>query len=189
MLFGRCSCRKVVGGQLPPNLLHRQPAPSTRVPQPMKLIEEEGIFYLVTYATIMGDGSGANRPWLQETPDPMTTVMWNTWVEINPKTAEELGIEHNDLVKVKSAAGEIEAAAYLYPAIRPDTIAIPFGQGHTALGRYAAGRGANPLKLVEVQVNDAGELALGDTLVSIEKSGSKRELARLESIKGVYGEH
>lgn len=162
---------------------------STRGPKPMKLIEEEGLFYLVTYATIMGDGSGANRPWLQETPDPMTTVMWNTWVEINPKTAEELGIEHNDLVKVKSAAGEIEAAAYLYPAIRPDTIAIPFGQGHTALGRYAAGRGANPLKLVEVQVNDAGELALGDTLVSIEKTGSKRELARLESIKGVYGEH
>ena len=156
---------------------------------PMVKLEEEGAFYLVTYATHFGDGSGANRPWLQETPDPTTTVMWNTWVEINPNTARELGIEHDDLVKVKSAAGEIEAAAYLYPAIRPDTIAVPFGQGHTALGRYAAGRGANPMKLIEVKVNEAGDLALSDTLVTIEKTGRKRPLARLESIKGVYGEH
>jgi hypothetical protein len=31
----------------------------------------------------------------------------------------------------------------LYPAIRLDTIAMPFGQGHTAYGRYAKSRGAS----------------------------------------------
>jgi anaerobic selenocysteine-containing dehydrogenase len=159
------------------------------IPVPMVKPGEEGEFHLITYATHFGDGSGANRPWLQETPDPMTTVTWNSWVEINPKTAEEMGIHHDDLVKVKSAAGEVEAAAYLYPAIRPDTVAMPFGQGHTALGRYAEGRGVNPLALVEVKVNAAGDLALSDTLVTIEKTGRKRPLARMESIKGVYGEH
>jgi anaerobic selenocysteine-containing dehydrogenase len=151
--------------------------------------EGENSFHLVTFATHLGDGSGANRPWLQETPDPMTTITWNSWVEINPQVAEELDIHHDDVVLVKSAAGEIEATAYLYPAIRPDTIAIPFGQGHTALGRYAEGRGVNPMDLIEVKVNEAGELAVGDTLVTIEKTGRRRPLAHLESIKGVYGEH
>ena len=51
-----------------------------------------GEFHLVTFPTQPGRGSGANRPWLQETPDPSTTVTWNTWVEINPETAEELGL-------------------------------------------------------------------------------------------------
>ena len=30
------------------------------------------------------DGRTAHLPWLQEMPDPMTTVMWGSWVEINP---------------------------------------------------------------------------------------------------------
>jgi anaerobic selenocysteine-containing dehydrogenase len=79
-------------------------------------------------------------------------------------------------------------SVYLYPAIRPDTIAIPFGQGHTAYGRYAEGRGANPLDLLELKFNQAGDLAFGSTKVKIEKTGVKRELSRLESKIGVYGE-
>ena len=69
---------------------------------------------------------------------------------MNPETAHELHIENDDVVKVISEAGEVEAPVYLYPAIRPDTIAMPFGQGHTAYGRYAAGRGANPVKTPEL---------------------------------------
>ena len=161
--------------------LNRQPAPILRA--------GDGQYHLVTFTNHLGDGSGANRPWLQETPDPMTTVTWNAWVEINPHTAEELGIHHDDMVRIRSAAGEIELPAYVYPAIRPDTIAIPFGQGHTALGRFAEGRGANPMTLVEIKTNDAGDLAYGDTLVTIEKTGRRRPLARMESLKGVYGEH
>lgn len=156
-------------------------------PSPAVQPQGEDSFHLVTYTTHLGDGTGANRPWLQETPDSMTTVTWNSWVEINPETAKRLGIHHDDLVRVRSAVGEIEAAAYVYPAIRPDTIAIPFGQGHTALGRYAEGRGVNPMRLMEVVINEAGELALGDTLVTIEKTGRRRPLARMESIEGVYG--
>jgi len=97
------------------------------------VVEEGKQFYLVVFPTQLGDGSGANRPWLQEMPDPMTTLTWNTWIEINPETAGKLGINDDDVVKVTTAHGEIEASVYLYPAIRPDTIAIPFGNGHTAL--------------------------------------------------------
>ncbi|MBI3161163.1 MAG: molybdopterin-dependent oxidoreductase, partial [Chloroflexi bacterium] len=57
--------------------------------------------------------AGANKPWLQELPDPTTTVMWNTWVEINPVTAHELGIENDDVVKIVSESGELEAPVYV----------------------------------------------------------------------------
>lgn len=146
-------------------------------------------YHLITYPNQMGDGSGANRPWLQETPSASTTVMWNSWVEINPLTAEKLGLKDDDIVTIKSAAGEVEAIVYQYPAIRPDTIAIPFGQGHTALGRWAEGRGCNPAALIPLVLNEAGDLAFGDTTITITPTGKRRQLARYESREGVYGEH
>jgi anaerobic selenocysteine-containing dehydrogenase len=147
-----------------------------------------GEFYLFPFMSpILGDGSGANKPWLQEIPDPTTTVMWNSWVEINPTSANNLGLVDDDVVKVISPVGEIEAVVYLYPAIRPDTIAIPFGQGHTAYGRYAQGRGANPGDLLSLIFNGADDLAYGATKVRLEKTGRKLPLSRLESRLGVYG--
>jgi len=149
----------------------------------------EGEFYLFLYMSpILGDGGGANKPWLQETPDPTTTVMWNSWVEINPKSADELGLVDDDVVRIISPVGDIEVIVYRYPAIRPDTIAIPFGQGHTAYGRYAQGRGANPAELMSLRLNGADDLAFGATKVHIEKTGRKQSLTRLESRIGVYGE-
>jgi hypothetical protein len=82
----------------------------------------------------------------------------------------------------------VEVSVYKYPAIRPDTIAIPFGQGHTALGRYAEGRGVNPAALLSPVLNDAGDIAFAGTRVKIEKTGRQRPLARLESRIGVYGD-
>ena len=92
-------------------------------------------------------GDGAFSPSLQELPDPMTSVMWGSWVEINPKTASSLGIKDGDLVEISTEHGSLRVPAILYPAIRPDVIAIPFGQGHTGYGRYATNRGANPAVL------------------------------------------
>ncbi len=147
----------------------------------------EGEFFLVPFVSPTLAEAGANKPWLQELPDPTTTVMWNTWVEMNPETAHELGIENDDVVKIVSEAGELEVAVYLYPAIRPDTIAMPFGQGHTVYGRYAEKRGVNPADLLGQHFNEAGDLAFAGMKVKIEKTGTKKPLSRLESIMGVYG--
>jgi hypothetical protein len=38
-----------------------------------------------------------------------------------------------------------------------------------------------------VTLNDNGDLAFGSTLVTVEATGRRRPLARLESIDGVYG--
>ena len=151
----------------------------------------EGEFFFVPFVSPTLAEAGANKPWLQELPDPTTTVMWNTWVEINPETAHELGLQNDDMVKVISEAGEVQAYVYLYPAIRPDTIAMPFGQGHSAYGRYAEKRGVNPVDLIAGRFNEAGDLAFAGMKVKIEKVSSAVSgvgLSRLESRIGVYGE-
>ncbi|HEY9152981.1 MAG TPA: molybdopterin-dependent oxidoreductase, partial [Anaerolineales bacterium] len=87
----------------------------------------DGDFYFIPFVSPNLAEAGANKPSLQEMADPTTTVMWNTWVEINPDTAVKLGVDNDDVVQISGPAGTIEASVYKYPGIRPDTIAMPFG--------------------------------------------------------------
>jgi anaerobic selenocysteine-containing dehydrogenase len=149
--------------------------------------EGDGDLYFFPFVSPVLAEAGANKPWLQEVPDPTTTVTWNTWVEIHPQTADKLGLQNDDVVLITSPAGAVEASVYRYPAIRPDTIAMPFGQGHTAYGRYAEGRGVNPTDLLSPKFNQAGDLAFASMKVRLQKTDKRRQLARLESVLGVYG--
>jgi molybdopterin-containing oxidoreductase family iron-sulfur binding subunit len=116
---------------------------------------------------------------MQEIPEVLSTGMWGTWVEINPRAAATLQIEQGDLVEVASPHGKVRAPVLLSPGIAPDLIAIPVGQGHEEYGRYASGRGANPIKVLAPQVEPTtGALAWAGTRVSITKVG-KGELILL----------
>jgi molybdopterin-containing oxidoreductase family iron-sulfur binding subunit len=144
-------------------------------------------YHLHPYPSIsLFDGRGANKSWLQETPDPMTTVSWQTWIEIHPNTAEALGVQADDVVRVISPTGEIEAIVYVYPGIDEEVVAIPLGRGHEHYGRFAAGKGSNPLRLLVPDTDkDTGALTWGATRVRIEATGQQKALARLESPAGV----
>lgn len=144
-------------------------------------------YHLHIYPSVaLGDGRGANKPWLQEMPDPMTTVAWQTWIEINPETADELGLEDGDVVRVVSPSGEIKAVVYRYHGIARDVVAIAVGRGHDNYGRFAKDMGSNPVKvLVPVTDSVTGALAWGATRVRVEKTEERKELARLESPEGV----
>jgi len=104
----------------------------------------------------------------------MTSGIWGSWVEINPRTAASLGIVDGDLIEVSSYHGSVRAPAVLYPAIRPEVIAMPYGQGHTAYGRYANGKGANP-----IPVNPyAGSSDTSAVRVRLSKISSEGKLIR-----------
>ena len=139
-------------------------------------------FLLHLYPSLLlAEGRGANKPWLQEASDPMTSVMWESWVEVNPKVAEKLGVGHGDVVKVSSNVGSVEVPVYVYPGIGEDMVAIPLGQGHSAYGRYAQDRGVNAADLLVLALaGESGELAFGATRVSLEKIGRRQPLPRLE---------
>jgi anaerobic selenocysteine-containing dehydrogenase len=133
----------------------------------------------------LGDGRGASQPWLQEMPDPMTTASWDTWVEIHPQTVQALSLKREDVVKITSPQGSISAIVYPYSGIRPDVVAVPLGQGHSALGRYARDRGANVLSILASKTTADGELAWAATRVKIEVLGRQQVLPRTESNAGV----
>jgi anaerobic selenocysteine-containing dehydrogenase len=154
----------------------------------------EDSFHFYPYPSVsLYDGRGANKSWLQETPDPMTTVSWQTWIEVNPHTAEEMGLEADDVVRVISSEGEVTAIVYVYPGIEEGVVAMPIGQGHEHYGRFAQDRGSNPVRLLVPAVDEeTGALAWGATQVRIEPTGERRQLALLESPAGVehmLGEH
>jgi hypothetical protein len=130
---------------------------------------------------LLSDGRGASLPWLQGSPDPMTTLAWQTWVEMHPDAARKLRVKDGDVVRVTSPVGEIEALVYTYPAIRPDTIAIPVGQGHTDNGRYAQDRGDNPMNLVASEATAAGGLPWASMRVKVAATGQRIALASFES--------
>jgi anaerobic selenocysteine-containing dehydrogenase len=114
------------------------------------------------------DGSLAHLPWLQEMPDPMTSAMWSSWVEINPATAMKLGIGDGDVVDVVSTHGSVRLAAVLTPGIAPDIVAIPAGHGHRTFTRFASGRGASPVDVISpMTVDRVGTVAWAATRVKV----------------------
>ena len=127
------------------------------------------------------DGRGANKTWLQELPDLLTTAVWDSWVEINSKLAEKLNIIEGDFVDIETDHGKVTTQAYLSKAMRPDTISITLGQGHTSYGRYAENRGVNPVNLLNgTSVGDAGNLNWSSGKVSINKTGNWEKLVKVQ---------
>jgi Fe-S-cluster-containing dehydrogenase component/formylmethanofuran dehydrogenase subunit B len=177
-----------------------------RVPQPIDATQGE--YYLVTYhSPTLGDGRGANKPWLLELPDPATKVLWSSWVEVHPETAAKLGIERGDHVEVATANGKVVAPAYLYLGIRPDTIAMTIGQGHRATtkvdefdgkhndrvptqwgyGRYARNLGVRASDLLGSGVDTAGGLAMVSTKATLRKTGDSEILISTEGSARQHG--
>jgi anaerobic selenocysteine-containing dehydrogenase/Fe-S-cluster-containing dehydrogenase component len=137
---------------------------------------------LAIYPTVQFfDGRGANRPWLQELPDPITQTTWSGWLEIHPETAAKLGIHEGDLLRVKTDFGEIEVPALPIGTVAPGTVAMPIGQGHTAYGQFAAGRPANPLELLPAGLDGPSE-GIGRPVltVKIEKTGKVLAIAHTD---------
>ncbi len=149
--------------------------------------EKEFPFHFLPFLSqMLLDGSLAHLPWLQETPDPVSTAMWGTWVEINPRTAERMSIKQGDLVEVASQHGSLRAPALISPGIAPDVVAMPVGQGHEHFTRYASGRGANAFSILAPKVvNETGSLAWAATRVKISRAGE----AKLALFAGGLREH
>ncbi|HEY2851178.1 MAG TPA: molybdopterin-dependent oxidoreductase, partial [Gemmatimonadaceae bacterium] len=143
-------------------------------------------FLRVYHSPALGDGRGANKPWLQELPDPVTKIAWQTVVEMHPETAIKLGIEQGELATVETKQGSVTAPVYLFIGIRPDVVAIATGRGHTAYGRYAIGCGVNAMSLLPVSEDSRSGAAAMSTKASVRKAGGN---VRLISVEGAGRQH
>jgi molybdopterin-containing oxidoreductase family iron-sulfur binding subunit len=82
----------------------------------------------------------------------------------------------------------VTAPAYHFLGVRPDTVAMPTGQGHTAYGRFARGVGVNPMDALPV-VEDArtGARAMLVTKARVTRTGESAELVPTEGSARQHG--
>lgn len=133
------------------------------------------------------DGRGANKPIAQEISDPITQLSWENWVEINPDDAKLLGVKTGTKVRVYSSYGSVELPVFIYRGTSPGVIAIPVGQGHNLYGRYAKGRGVNPLNLLSpLRLRQSGAINLSGSRVFVE---NLQEGIRLANVAGSDVQH
>ena len=137
------------------------------------------------------DGSLAHLPWLQAAPDPVTSITWQTWIEMNDITAARFGIRQGDVVRIESSQGSIRAVAFLTPATPPEVVGIPFGGGRRHGSDWAThlswddGRpgpeSSNVNEILEpTRVAGAGSLAWAGTRVRISPTGESVMLSKME---------
>ena len=149
-----------------------------------------GNFYLLPFAhNSLLDGRNAHLPWMQAAPDPITTVTWQTWVEVNSRKASELGLREGDIVRIESDAGSITALVYPNPALPPNVVAVPLGQGRRNGSPYASGgdprESSNVMDLLSsdgASMTETGALAWAANRVRVVSTGESLKVSKYEGI-------
>jgi anaerobic selenocysteine-containing dehydrogenase/Fe-S-cluster-containing dehydrogenase component len=142
---------------------------------------EEGDFECVVFPTIQFyDGRTANRPWLQELPDPITQVTWGGWVEMHPDDARRLSLSKDDLIAITSPQGTVTVPVLPIYSVPPGRVALPIGQGHSHFGRFADALPDNPLRLLPIGSDAQGRIAAREFKVSVSASGQVFAIANTD---------
>ena len=144
---------------------------------------ESDSYHLMPFVSVgLGAGAAAHLPWAQATPDPLTSVVWRSWVEVNSREARRRGFRDGDVVTVKSSAGEVDVPVNIHPGIPPNVVAVPLGRGHTESGQYAQGFGENILSVLgdDATVQDLGAQAWASVKVTLTGTGRRIRLPRME---------
>lgn len=148
-------------------------------------------FVLYPFASVKGfDGRAANRPWMQELPDPVTQIVWDSWAEIHPEHAKELGIEKGDLLTIRNFYGEINLPAYPTKNVAKGVVAVPVGQGHTEYGRYAktSAESGNVFGMLPARVlSDKQGVAIYSAKVTVSRARSLFKLVQAQKEADQHG--
>jgi anaerobic selenocysteine-containing dehydrogenase len=144
-----------------------------------------GEFHLIPFRSVaLWEGQNADLPWLQAAPDPTSSAVWQTWVEISRNDAGRLDISEGDVLELINNENNqrIEVIAYPMPAIPDGSLGVPMGQGHSSgSGRYAQDRGANVLNVLsDLQEKSTNAHAWAGTKVTLRKTGKKTRMVKLE---------
>jgi molybdopterin-containing oxidoreductase family iron-sulfur binding subunit len=100
---------------------------------------------LVVYASPnMYDGRGANRPWLQELPDPVTKVVWDHWVEMHLTTAAKLGLRAATTSRSRRRPARSKPRSTTPSACAPACLRSARARATASSGQYARAAARTP---------------------------------------------
>lgn len=99
---------------------------------------------LIPYrVSTLASGTLALEPWLAEQPTVFPDTHWVPWVELSPKTAQQMGLHDGVAVWVISSRGRYRARLKVFPGAAPQNVNAPYGLA------YPDGESANPLHLLD----------------------------------------
>jgi molybdopterin-containing oxidoreductase family iron-sulfur binding subunit len=144
---------------------------------------------LLTYPSYrFYDGRMADRAWLQELPDPVHKVTWDSVLEISPVTAKRLGLDDGNVVEVTTSHGKATLPVWRHPGMRPDVVALQMGLGHRGFGRYADGRGVNVASLLgAVAEPESGAMVWQQLTARVKPTGEWARMSMQNQVKTESG--
>jgi molybdopterin-containing oxidoreductase family iron-sulfur binding subunit len=196
--FAKAAWEPLVRGQLEAALqrggVFADPAPAAVTPKigaveavkPKLEGEASGLVLLAYPSFRFYDGRSAGSSWLQEMPDTMTQIVWDTWVEVSTETARKMEFVNGDVIRVTSPHGAVELPAYVSASLHPGAVAIPIGHRYAPFHapRYVTPytTPTNPLALLSGGADTAsgGPLFMG-VRVTLARTGARRPLAILQA--------
>lgn len=95
----------------------------------------------------LASGGTPLMPWLLEHVGVLSGNAWETWAELNPGTARELGLRSGQRVRVESERGAFEAILRVFAGAQPGVVNVPYGL-HTRVHGWGDAAAANPLVAV-----------------------------------------
>ncbi len=127
---------------------------------------------LLPYQPLLTMENGSqNYPWAQQIFLVMHGIGWTNFIELNSRTAKDLGIKNGDMVWVESPYNKIKVKAKVFEGIHPQAVSISLGQGHYAHGRWQKGIGVNPNEIIGVDYDHvSGQSTFFNTRVRIYKA-------------------
>lgn len=120
------------------------------------------------------DGRNANNAWLQEMPDPITSVTWDNYLNLAPSLAKTLSLQTDDVVEVKTSEGSVELPVHIQPGMHPKVISAAVGYGRRSVGKVGNLSGVDVFPLTRVQGSD---VVFSGTTASLRKTGKYYKLA------------
>lgn len=119
--------------------------------------------------TKVWDGAFANLGWLQELPHSISKVAWDNVAYVGISTAQKLGVQTGDVLRVTAGGGTVDAPVWVQPGTAEGVIALQLGYGRTKAGivgtlngspvgynAYAVRTSAAPYFTADVQLAKTG---------------------------------
>jgi molybdopterin-containing oxidoreductase family iron-sulfur binding subunit len=130
---------------------------------------------LVLYPKVsMYDGRHANNAWLQEMPDPISSVTWDNYLNVSPTFAKKLGVKEDDVVEIDMNGVRVELPVHVQPGMRAEVVSAAVGYGRRAAGKVGTQAGVDVFPFVQME---GSRLIYAGQSVAIRKTGRFYKLA------------
>lgn len=105
----------------------------------------------------MFDGRYTNNGWLQELPNPITSITWGNAALISERTAQRLGLAQSDAVEIALGDNAIQIPVCIVPGHAENSVVLHIGNGREkAGGGGRVGVDVNPMRSWEAAWNAHG---------------------------------